>query len=74
MSQSHTPEPPLSSGESHRFKPLQPPPRPPHFAYLRAVAVGLDPIEPVPAMVLARLSGDLCAQVIRLRQRDPEVF
>ena len=47
---------------------------PHHFAYLRAVAEGLDPIEPVPAMVLARRSGDLCTQVIRLRQREPGVF
>lgn len=33
---------------------------PHHFAYLRAIAEGLDPIDPVPAMVLARLSGYLC--------------
>lgn len=33
---------------------------PHHFAYLRAIADGLDPIDPVPAMVLARLSGYLC--------------
>ena len=33
---------------------------PHHFAYLRAIAEGLDPIDPVPAMVLARLSVYLC--------------
>ena len=31
-----------------------------HFAYLRPIAEGLEPLEMVPAMVLARLSGDLC--------------
>lgn len=33
---------------------------PHHFAYLRPIAEGLDPIDPVPAMVLARLSVYLC--------------